>query len=120
MPAFSLSQNQPGRIIPVQMDVTDHDSIEKARKTVYNHCMNSSPQIRLVAIVNNAGVSTSLPVELTPLDKAKYVMNVNYFGALDVTKTFLPMFRDPDTDTRQGRIIFVSSVAGQVRCRLKT
>jgi NAD(P)-dependent dehydrogenase (short-subunit alcohol dehydrogenase family) len=61
----------------------------------------------LVALVNNAGISTRSPLEATPMKLVRMVYEVNVFGLTHVTQTFLPLLR-----ANQGRIINIGSVAG--------
>lgn len=63
--------------------------------------------LRLVGLVNNAGVGLGSPVEFEDEAKARHLFDVNYWGVLRVTQKFAKMIRDS-----QGRIINVSSVAG--------
>lgn len=75
----------------------------------------------LWALVNNAGI-LGLPAdgELIPMTGYKKCMAVNFFGAVEVTKAFLPLLRKS-----KGRLVNISSMAGEsafphkvVRCLL--
>ena len=59
-------------------------------------------------LVNNAGVMTVGPVEWTPLDIYKHAADVNLWGVIEMTKTFLPMVKKA-----KGRVINVSSFLGE-------
>ena len=63
----------------------------------------------LWGLVNNAGILTVGPVEWLPLDAYKKVADVNLWGLVDVTKTFLPLIKKA-----KGRIVIVSSIAGNM------
>ena len=63
----------------------------------------------LWGLVNNAGILTVGPVEWIPLDAYKKVADVNLWGLIDVTKTFLPLVK-----RAKGRIVIVSSIAGNM------
>ena len=58
-------------------------------------------------LINNAGFGISGAAEFTELSDAKKQMNVNFFGAVNMTKAILPEFRKRGG----GRIVNVSSVA---------
>ena len=58
-------------------------------------------------LVNNAGMGISGPIELVNVDEAKKLFDVNFFGAVNLTKCVLPSMRENNS----GRIINVSSVA---------
>ncbi len=49
------------------------------------------------------------PIELIDLDKFRYQMEVNFFGAVAVTQAFLPLLR-----TGRGRIVNIGSGSGLV------
>jgi len=59
--------------------------------------------------VNNAGVFSIAPVEWTPLEHMKHIADVNLWGMIDVTKTFLPLIKKS-----QGRVVNMSSTSGEV------
>ena len=71
--------------------------------------INSFLLVGLWAIVNNAGVASPGPVEWRSLEEMKHVVNVNLWGTVDVTKTFLPLLRQCG-----GRIVNVASICGRV------
>lgn len=69
----------------------------------------SQSKLPLIALVNNAGISTRSPLEATPIDDVKKIYNTNVFGVHMVTQAFLPMLR-----ASKGRIVNIGSVAGLV------
>ena len=58
-------------------------------------------------LISNAGMGISGAVEFTSADDAKRQMDVNFFGAVNITQAVLPYMRQ----ARRGSIIFVSSMA---------
>ncbi|QGN32236.1 SDR family oxidoreductase [Microlunatus sp. Gsoil 973] len=70
----------PGAI-PVQLDVTDSDSVELAAKT--------APDVTL--LINNAGSSTGQPLVEGDLDRIRLEMETHYFGTLSLTRAFTPV-----------------------------
>jgi NAD(P)-dependent dehydrogenase (short-subunit alcohol dehydrogenase family) len=89
----------------VQLDVSDQGSVDAAAKRV------TADPARLDVLVNNAGVYGS-PTGAADydLDEAHEVLEVNTFGAWRVTQALLPLLRD----SQHGRIVNVSSGAGQL------
>lgn len=84
--------------VVVALDVTDPESVAAA--------VAAGP---VDAVVNNAGVAVSGPVEAVPVDVAREVFETNVLGAPQVTQAFLPGMRE-----RGGAaIVNVSSVAGR-------
>eukprot|EP00658_Telonema_sp_P-2_P070832 TRINITY_DN6021_c0_g3_i1.p1 TRINITY_DN6021_c0_g3~~TRINITY_DN6021_c0_g3_i1.p1 ORF type:complete len:260 (+),score=46.54 TRINITY_DN6021_c0_g3_i1:238-1017(+) len=88
--------------IGCRLDVTDAESIESFRSTAEN-------LEGLVGLVNNAGVVSSAPFELETERGFRQVLEVNLFGAVNLTRALLPMLRQSC-----GRVVNVSSVAGLI------
>ncbi|MGS0687863.1 SDR family NAD(P)-dependent oxidoreductase [Nakamurella sp. GG22] len=63
----------------------------------------------LDAVVNNAGSGHVGTLELESIDDVRSVMEVNFFGVLDVTRAALPYLR-----ASGGRVITVTSVGGVI------
>lgn len=62
----------------------------------------------LWGLVNNAGVCVNFgDIELSLMSNFRGCMEVNFFGTLSITKSFLPLLRQA-----KGRIITISSPAG--------
>ena len=91
----------PG-LVSVLMDVTDPDSIERARDQVSQAVGKDG----LAGLVNNAGVGFISPLEYVPMDELRWLFDVNFFGLLAVTQAFLPLIRQG-----RGRIVNISSTA---------
>ena len=82
-------------------DVADERQCAEAVQTVL------SREGDLDLLVNCAGFGISGAVEFTELADAKKQMEVNFFGAVNMTKAVLPHMRG----RRNGRIVNISSVA---------
>lgn len=69
----------------------------------------------LWGVVNNAGI-LGFPAdgELLPMSTYRHCMEVNFFGAVEVSKTFLPLLRKS-----QGRLVNMSSMAGELKHQIK-
>lgn len=90
---------------PIILDVTNSGHIQEAVQTVTKFCkIKHKP---FVGLVNNAGISTMLPVGITPMNKFKQMYEVNVFGVVEITQAFLPLILD-----NRGRIIQISSTGG--------
>lgn len=92
-------------LVPIIISVDDHDSVTKAVELLKSEL--EARKIPLIALVNNAGVAYVLPVEFFPLDTARHLFNVNFFGLFDLTQQLLPLIRES-----QGRIVNIGSIAG--------
>src|SRR6476660_1465431 len=84
-----------------QLDVTDTTSIRSAAASTL------SQTGKLDAVVHNAGVSAAGALEDVPESELRRVMETNFFGVLELTRTLLPTFRAQG----RGRIVIVSSEA---------
>jgi NAD(P)-dependent dehydrogenase (short-subunit alcohol dehydrogenase family) len=89
-----------GRIVPLVLDVTDAAQLA---------ALDAALPERLDAVVNNAGVVVSAPVEAVSLDDLRHQLEVNVIGPIAVTQAVLPRLR-----AARGRVVFVSSVSGRV------
>jgi NAD(P)-dependent dehydrogenase (short-subunit alcohol dehydrogenase family) len=85
---------------PLRLDVTDDAQIAALGEAL--------PE-RLDAIVNNAGIVVSGPLETLSADDLREQFEVNVVGAVALTNAVLPRLR-----TARGRIVFVSSLSGIV------
>jgi len=85
------------------LDVRRHTDVAQAIAGIENS------GVPLYAIVNNAGIAVAGPLEFLPLDEIHRQFDVNVFGALAVTQAALPLLRNT-----RGRIVFISSVSGQI------
>jgi NAD(P)-dependent dehydrogenase (short-subunit alcohol dehydrogenase family) len=98
----SESSPVPDGVEKIVLDVRDQASIEAAVSGVVSRAG------RIDALVNNAGGSIVGAIEETDVVQAQALFDVNFFGAVRVTRAVLPTMRTQ----RSGRIVFVSSVVG--------
>ena len=90
-------------IRPIHVEVTDARSIEAAYETI-----SRSADTILRGIVNNAGIAIAGPLEVLPAEELRRQFEVNFFSAIAITQTFLPLLRKT-----RGRIVNVSSIGGK-------
>ncbi len=96
-------QNVQGSKIPlVAMDVRDAESIKTAVAQIITEVG------RLDALINNAGVGITGPLEEIPASEIKNNFETNLFGPIEVMKAVLPQMRSQ----KYGLIINVTSIAG--------
>jgi len=92
-------------------DVTDGDSIIATVPMVSEIVGNNG----LTALVNNAGIVVSGPMQHVPIEKLDYQLNVNVLGVMRVTQAFLPLLgAEENSSIPPGRIIQMSSVSGKI------
>ncbi|KAI8808205.1 hypothetical protein BJ742DRAFT_809002 [Cladochytrium replicatum] len=100
----------PGSLIAVRLDISSGDSIKELRNLVKERCPDG-----IYCLINNAGMMVTAAAEWTSMDMYRKIMDVNYFGHVEMTKCFLPLIRKyaslaKPNDLRP-RIIFTSSAS---------
>eukprot|EP00937_MAST-01D_sp_MAST-1D-sp2_P005673 g5673.t1 len=98
-------------LVPVIIDVTNKDQIEAAVGTV-RAALRERGNLPLAAIVNNAGVADTTPLELVKESTVRWVYEVNVFGVFRVTQAFLPLLRESTGGGAGARIVNIGSIAG--------
>jgi NAD(P)-dependent dehydrogenase (short-subunit alcohol dehydrogenase family) len=102
-PSESADPHPPG-LRPLPLDVTNPAQLRSAIDQV------SSQSGRLDALVNNAGVDSLGALEDQPEEALRSVMEVNFFGAMALTRLALPLMRRG----RRGIVVMVSSLSGLI------
>ena len=95
---------------PLIFDVTDSKGIQENSQIVKGELI---PGEALAGLVNNAGVAMGGPINLIDTDVFRKQFEVNFFGLIEVTKTFLPMLGAVKNSMQQGKIINISSISGR-------
>ena len=101
--ATALTKDSNGQVETVLMDVADDASIRAACDAVDKKVQGS-----LVALINNAGIAVSGPLEYLPADALRRQLDVNVVGQVSVTQALLPALR-----RAKGRVVFMGSIAGK-------
>ena len=94
----------PEGAVGISADVSSEESV----KAAVDRVLAQAGKIDL--LINNAGFGISGPVEFTASADAFDQMQVNFMGQFYVAKAVLPAMRE----RKKGRIVFVSSVAGEM------
>ncbi len=102
----ALTTSPPDNSVVVQrrLDVTSEDDWAATRAWVEQEWGG------LDLLVNNAGVAGGGRVELCSLEDWQWIFDVNLFGVVRGTRTFVPMLKAQ----RSGRIVNTASLAGLV------
>jgi NAD(P)-dependent dehydrogenase (short-subunit alcohol dehydrogenase family) len=101
----------PGKVIPLQLEVTDSLQIAQAVARVEQESAQGGASVGggLDALVNNAGIGVGGPLELISQEDLRRQFDVNVLAQVAVTQALLPALR-----RAHGRIVFVSSIGGRV------
>ncbi|GEP19745.1 SDR family NAD(P)-dependent oxidoreductase [Pediococcus argentinicus] len=88
----------------VQLDVTDHNSVESAAKSIQDKYGYLS------VLINNAGAVFDFRQEpsVVEMDRLHKDFEINYFGLIDVTQQLMPLLQQ----SKQAKIINISSMMG--------
>lgn len=92
----------PNKAIGIKLDLTNPIDIQHAFEFV------QSKFGKLDVLVNNAGLGFAGAIEETSEEETRGIFEANFFGVLELTRVFLPLFRQQ----RSGNIIQISSHGG--------
>ena len=94
----------------IKTDITVESEVLSAAKEIIE------AEGRVDILINCAGFGISGAVEFTSTEEAKSQFEVNFFGAVTVTRAFLPYMREQGS----GRIVNISSVAAVAHIPFQT
>jgi NAD(P)-dependent dehydrogenase (short-subunit alcohol dehydrogenase family) len=100
-----LAHEGSANLSPIFIDVTDEDSRKAAAATVVQAVNGHGLQ----GMVNNAGTFVGGPLEYLPLEDLRRQFEINVFGQVAVTQTFLPLIR-----RGRGRVVLLGSTSGRL------
>jgi len=85
------------------LDITDKAKVDALPEEVVAHFGSVD------GLINNAGIIQKfIPVNELPMEQINRVMNVNFFGTLNMTKAFLPLF----LKRPEAHVVNISSMGG--------
>ncbi|MFD3441833.1 oxidoreductase [Streptomyces sp. NPDC058685] len=99
-----LAEAGGDRVSTAALDVTDPASVQAA--------VDATVAVfgRVDVLVNNAGYSVIGAVEETSMQQLRAMMEVNFFGAAELTKAVVPLMREQGS----GTIVQMSSLGGRI------
>ena len=103
----ALRKEAGERLLPLQIDVTDHDGVNAAARLTAGALRERGES--LYALVNNAGIGVSAPLEFQPIEDIRRSFEVNVLGQIAVTQAFLPLLRET-----KGRIVNICSIGDRI------
>ncbi len=86
----------------LQMELTRPESVKQAVEELM------SREQTLDVVINNAGGGIGGPLEFTPVEEARHLLDVNFLGAVNVIQAVLPVMRRQ----KSGLLLCMSSVGG--------
>jgi NAD(P)-dependent dehydrogenase (short-subunit alcohol dehydrogenase family) len=103
--AHSLRRDGGPSLVPIELDVTNEAAVAAAARQVGSLVGPGG----LDALINNAGIGHSAPLEHVAMDDVRRQFDVDVFGPIAVTKAFLPLLRRAG-----GREVNIGSVGGHL------
>lgn len=97
-------------IIPIYLDITDQESIDKVTGRIYEE------HKQIDVLINNAGYGLVSTVEDVSEEEMFAQFNINVFGVIRVCKAVIPIMREKE----DGVIINISSFLGKIGLPLLT
>lgn len=96
----------------IELDVTNIDSIQRAKETLEAKIES------LDVLINNAGISGEQPQNISSIkmDDLRKVFDTNFFGAVQTTQQFIPLLKK----SNEPRIVNVSSQLGSLALHSNT
>lgn len=98
-----LKKHYPETVFVETLDVANDSNIDRVFALIKDKFG------RLDIVVNNAGIGIMAEIEATPVEKARNLFDINFWGAAQVTIHAVKTFR---AYKKPGRILVVSSVFG--------
>lgn len=103
--AEALRAEAEGDLETIHLDVTDPASVAQAAQQIEKSLGGRG----LNALLNNAGIGITAPVEHTSPDQLRNIFEINLFGQIAVIQAFLPLIR-----RAKGRIVNIGSVGDHI------
>jgi len=98
----SLRNQLSSRATIFSLDIARQQDIDSAYKMIKEKTNT------LHALVNNAGIATGGHIDWITVESMRQVMDINFFGHVEMTKTFLPLL----ITKRDSRVVNITSVSG--------
>jgi NAD(P)-dependent dehydrogenase (short-subunit alcohol dehydrogenase family) len=101
---LDLAKRESLEIHPLELDVTDESSVEKATRAAIEAAG------RIDILINNAGYGLMGVTEAIAAEQSQRIMDTNFFGVVRVNRAVLPHMRRQ----KSGLLIYISSGAGRI------
>jgi NAD(P)-dependent dehydrogenase (short-subunit alcohol dehydrogenase family) len=108
--ASRLKTDFGDNFIPLIFDVTDEQAVLDSVETVKS---KMGPGDQLISIVNNSGIALGGPIQFLPTDVYRKQFEVNLFGVVNVTRSYLKLLGAERGASHRGRVVMISSVSGK-------
>ena len=106
-----LSEKYEKLFFEIKFDVTKKDEINSSKKTVEK--ILSDNDSYLCCVINNAGIALGGPIRYLDVDIFRKQFEVNFFGLIEVTKTFMDLLIESNKYKMKNKIINIGSISGK-------
>ena len=109
--AKDLSEKYGKCFFPIKFDVTKKEEIEKSKIEIEKILTENNSY--LSCVINNAGIALGGPIRYLDVDIFRKQFEVNLFGLIEVTKSFLDLLIDSNNHKMKNKIINIGSISGK-------
>ncbi len=108
--AQSLRAENLVNLQPIRLDVSQPDQIAQSVETLKKSCGNAG----LAALINNAGINYITPFELADEARVRQLMEVNFFGMMNLTRALLPLLQAYTQTGDTAKVINIGSIGSKI------
>tara|TARA_B100000959_G_C14887331_1_gene585154 strand:+ start:143 stop:997 length:855 start_codon:yes stop_codon:yes gene_type:complete len=109
--AKKLKEKYKENFFPIKFDVTKKEEIQQSKEEIEKILSDNNSY--LSCVINNAGIALGGPVRYLDVDIFRKQFEVNFFGLIEVTKTFLDLMIDSNNYKMKNKIINIGSISGK-------
>jgi short-subunit dehydrogenase len=109
--AQSLKNEGIKTLEPIILDVTKPTDIEQVTDFLEKECSQSG----LFALINNAGINYVAPFEVADEQKVRNLMEVNFFGLMNLTRRLIPLLQKfGQSQNQTAKVLNIGSIGGKI------
>lgn len=108
---LSLKNKYKNLFFPLIMDITDKEQIQNSYIETKKILKKNNSY--LCSIINNAGVAFGGPIKYLDTNLFRKQFEINFFGLIEVTNTFLDLLISSNNNNLKNKIINIGSVSGK-------
>lgn len=109
--AQDLRNENIATLSPILLDVSKQTDIERTVSVLQQACSTAG----LMALINNAGINYVAPFELADEQKVRYLMEVNFFGMMNLTRALVPLLQTyAQTSQKTAKVVNVGSIGSKI------
>lgn len=96
---------------PIILDVTKPADIEQVANFLESECSQNG----LFALINNAGINYIAPFEVAVEQKVRSLMEVNFFGLMNLTRRLIPLLQKfGQSQNQTAKVLNIGSIGSKI------